>query len=491
MARSAYLIGALLCLLGGCSKCDGGAPQQAVSEKRQTITAAQRLRATMEAMPYLNSNPEDRDRGRKGITRHLPALAQQGINLYAAVGDSKAYLMDMAGKVLHRWSSKAGIWTDQDLPVGQKMWGPDGWFHVAMSPQGDLYAITYSNKLIKLDWDSNLQWIAAEQVHHDVRLLENGDVLALGLARKDITRPSGRVSPILDNEILLISPQGKTKKRISLYQMFMKNNLASAALAIKLSFAFLLLDRRLNPVEAWLANRAQDNLEKREVEKLFDVCWAAVTRDWSRVDNKYKLSKEIKKAVEVQALLFTPLDIFHTNSIEVIPRDEEGHWKKGDLLISIRNLNLVMVVDGSNWKIRGGWGPGNLDMQHHASLLPNSKIVVFDNGVSRKQSRIIQVDPKTRKIVWTYEGSPPESFFTNHLGGVTPLKNGNFLVAESNNGRVFEITRDKQIVWEFFGPDLYVPFGRKKPQRRPIYRMERFSAASIAPLLARKQPTSP
>ncbi len=32
------------------------------------------------------------------------------------------------------------------------------------------------------------------------------------------------------------------------------------------------------------------------------------------------------------------------------------------------------------------------------------------------------------------------------------LPNGNTLITESSGGRIFEVTRDGEIVWEFFNP---------------------------------------
>ena len=70
--------------------------------------------------------------------------------------------------------------------------------------------------------------------------------------------------------------------------------------------------------------------------------------------------------------------------------------------------------------------------------------------------------------VWEYRGDPPESFFTRERGGAHALSNGNVLITESAHGRVFEVTRQGEIVWEFWNPD----FSAEGP-RRQIYRMYR------------------
>ena len=44
-------------------------------------------------------------------------------------------------------------------------------------------------------------------------------------------------------------------------------------------------------------------------------------------------------------------------------------------------------------------------------------------------------------------------FFSAVQGAAQALPNGNVLVTESTKGRVFEVTRDGEIVWEFWNPD--------------------------------------
>jgi hypothetical protein len=110
-------------------------------------------------------------------------------------------------------------------------------------------------------------------------------------------------------------------------------------------------------------------------------------------------------------------------------------------------------------------------MQHHASLLDNGHFLVFDNGPAAGRSRILEVDPQTRQVVWSYQGTPPSSFFSIIGGGCQALPNGNVLITDSPRGRAFEVTREGQTVWEFFNPDLDNPY--LPGLRGPIYRMQR------------------
>lgn len=49
----------------------------------------------------------------------------------------------------------------------------------------------------------------------------------------------------------------------------------------------------------------------------------------------------------------------------------------------------------------------------------------------RDYSRVIEVEPVKRKVVWEYKAEPPESFFSGVMGGNQRLPNGNTLITES------------------------------------------------------------
>ena len=118
-----------------------------------------------------------------------------------------------------------------------------------------------------------------------------------------------------------------------------------------------------------------------------------------------------------------------------------------------------------------------LDLPHHASLLENGNILLFDNGTSRKYSRVLEVNPGTEKIEWEYKAPNPESFYSETRGAAQRLPNGNTLITESHKGRVFEVTPDKEIVWEFYNPQIQTvrnkKTDKKEKKRATIYRMSR------------------
>ena len=186
-------------------------------------------------------------------------------------------------------------------------------------------------------------------------------------------------------------------------------------------------------------------------------------------------------------------DIFHVNTLEIVSRDvyagDKRLFKKGDVLVCIRNMNLIAVVDLEKEEFTWYWGEGVLDGPHQPSLQDDGKILVFDNGLFRMYSRLIELDPATGEIEWEYTAEPPESFYTNEQGGVQQLPNGNLLVTESGKGHIFEITRKGELAWEFWNP----PLSHAGDQRKSIYRMSRLTAGfrNLSNCQSNATPTNP
>jgi len=147
-------------------------------------------------------------------------------------------------------------------------------------------------------------------------------------------------------------------------------------------------------------------------------------------------------------------DILHTNTVELLDgslSDKLPAFKKGNVLTSIRYLDLVGVVDLDServeWALSGLWR-----WQHQPTMLDNGHMLIFDNLGLGERSRVIELDPFTQEVYWEYVGTPDEPFFTESCGSSERLPNGNTLITESEAGRAFEVTPDKRIVWEFFNP---------------------------------------
>ena len=140
---------------------------------------------------------------------------------------------------------------------------------------------------------------------------------------------------------------------------------------------------------------------------------------------------------------------------------------------------MIGVVDVKEEKIIWSYGRGILDKPHHPTLLDNGNILIFDNGRTREYSRIIELDPVTKEIVWKYQADPRDSFSSYWGGSSQRLPNGNTLITESHRGRVFEVTKNGQKVWEFYNPRTW----ERENKRGTIYRMMRITDPENYPCL--------
>lgn len=145
----------------------------------------------------------------------------------------------------------------------------------------------------------------------------------------------------------------------------------------------------------------------------------------------------------------------HANTCFVFP--------DGDILTSFLTLNTIAILDKTTGNIKWRWGPGELAHQHDANMLENGNILVFDNGSHRPSSssspygmigfsRVLEVDPASNKIVWEFKDEAPLHFNASLVSGCQGLPNGNTLICDGPMGRFFEVTPDKELVWEYISP---------------------------------------
>ena len=128
----------------------------------------------------------------------------------------------------------------------------------------------------------------------------------------------------------------------------------------------------------------------------------------------------------------------------------------GDILISLRHISTCAIIDRQTGKFRWEktdiyWGG-----QHDPQILPNGNMIVFANGdntpEAHPRSRIVEFDPETGEEVWVYMDKPSRNFYSHFISGQDRLPNGNTLICEGLWGRIFEVTHDGELVWEYISP---------------------------------------
>ncbi len=381
-----------------------------VSDAEVTVSGSTN---TLGSLPYVAWTPAEDSIEKSGVTLYNKELAFDGLNLYASWTKPEAYLIDMHGNIIHKWSvtTKAGS---------------EVWYKAELCQNGDLLVAVRDSTLMCLDWDSNIKWSRQLRAHHDIAVEESGMIYAL--ARQDrLVFYSNIPVPIVDDYIAVLSPDGQLKRKIYLYDLARKHVGLSAILRIyKTDMAFF-------------KPRLLMYMIRRRVNRAFCLAYD------------------------------TCFDLLHTNSIEILDRNIDGFCKRGDWLVSIREIDLIGVIDPDTERFVWTWGPGDLDGQHGPSLLSNGNVLIFDNGPRRGFSRVLELNPLSGDIEWEYKSKLPEDFFCGHGGFCQRLPNGNTLITDTSIGRAFEVTKGGRIVWEFYNP-------RTSPdtlERETIYRLER------------------
>lgn len=208
-------------------------------------------------------------------------------------------------------------------------------------------------------------------------------------------------------------------------------------------------------------------------------------------------------------------DWMHTNSMSVLGPNR--HYDNGDerfhpdnIIIDGRQTNIICIISKETGKIVWKLGPdytapearfiGQVVGQHHAHMIPQGlpgagNILIYDNGGMggygapnpgsktglnnslRDYSRVIEFDPVTMKMVWECKPSDmgnampyhADHFYSMFISSAQRLPNGNTLITEGSGGRLMEVTRDHELVWEYISPywGKYLPINM-------IYRAYRY-----------------
>jgi hypothetical protein len=335
----------------------------------------------------------------RGVTVHDPTKAYGGYTLYTSGHAQKALLVSMTGEVVHEWHLPFSAVWDETADVKKPQ--PDTLIYYRKAhlyPNGDLLAIyitagdtPWGYGLVKMDKDSRVIWKYLERVHHDVEVAEDGRIYTLTHEiRNTVLKKWGHLKPPrIDDFAVVLSPEGEELKKVSVIDAF-----AASPYAIMLN----------------------------------TVAW------------------------------YSSGDYTHTNAIEPTDKAAAKQLSEAEgeqVLLSIREIGAIGLLDLDRevftWALRGPWLG-----QHDPDLLPDGNMLLFDNyghyGTGGA-SRVIEFNPKNLEIVWSYAGDDQHPFFSALRSAQERLPNGNTLITESDGGRLFEVSRDGEIVWEYINPE--------------------------------------
>jgi outer membrane protein assembly factor BamB len=194
-----------------------------------------------------------------------------------------------------------------------------------------------------------------------------------------------------------------------------------------------------------------------------DVVWE--WRTWEHLDPQADCITAVQERREEWA---------HGNGVAELPN--------GDIVVSFRTISTVIIIDRKTGNIIWKLGAPPLCGQHAPTPLPNGNLLIFDNGPHRLDhampfSRVIEVEPATKQIVWEYREKRESDFFSPRISNAQRLANGNTLICEGDFGRLFEVTSNGEVVWEYVNPYFGGP---SNAQHNRVFRAYRYNAEEIA-----------
>lgn len=407
----------------------------------------------LKSLPYVSWSEKDVDDHLKGVVKHDRKNAFSGYNLYT--DDARyAYLMDMAGRVVYRWQFPPSI--------------QGRWEHAELLDDGSIVAICVAKCVAKIDRNSNIIWIKNISANHDIAILPDGGYL-IPVADPEIGYHSHMVK---FDSVVRLSGDGdileiwSTREQLPALKKLHKPlsvDLEGSRASAVLRELYLFIKKIYASTNAYRKNvighvgryHGQNHSLPLVKKPAFSE----------------RISAKIFKKVEKIIGLTSSHDYYHLNTIEVLPQTDLGmrdpRFQQGNYLICLRNADLILILDKDTKTVVWHWGPGMLDWPHMPTLLENGNILIYDNGANRSYSRIVEFNPISESIEWEYRASPPQEFYSPLRGSNQRLPNGNTLICDSENGRAFEVTKDKEVVWEFYNPEI------KEGKRKLIYRMMR------------------
>ncbi len=255
--------------------------------------------------------------------------------------------------------------------------------------------------------------------------------------------------------------------------------------------------------------------------------WDHLIQDYDPTKQNYGVVEDHPELIDINFGRAT-MDWNHINSIEYNPEFDQ-------ILLSVHNFNEIWVIDhsttteeaashtGGNSE-KGGdllyrWGNPiayragttanqKLYGQHDARWIEpgcpgEGNILVFNNGLGRPGVPYSSVDEIAPPVdnngsyyiepgsafgpdeqLWIYTAENPPDFYAYMISGAQRITNGNTVICDGKHGRFFEVTYDKQTVWEYINP-------YPSPALNNVFKIERYPSnySGLANLIL--QPENP
>ncbi|UCF50032.1 MAG: aryl-sulfate sulfotransferase [Thermoplasmatales archaeon] len=223
--------------------------------------------------------------------------------------------------------------------------------------------------------------------------------------------------------------------------------------------------------------------------------WDHLIQDFDQTKENYGVVENHPELIDINFGVTNP-DWLHTNSIDY--NDEFDQ-----ILLSVHNFHEVWVIDhsttteeaaghtggnsGKGGDILYRWGNprtyragGSNDQklfgQHDARWIEpgfpgEGNILVFNNGLGRPEGKYSSVDEIVPPVddygnyfyttglaygpedpIWIYTAENPTDFYSSMISGAQRIANGNTVICNGKKGIFFEVTYEKETIWEYTNP---------------------------------------
>jgi outer membrane protein assembly factor BamB len=133
-------------------------------------------------------------------------------------------------------------------------------------------------------------------------------------------------------------------------------------------------------------------------------------------------------------------EVLHTNAVEYL--NENPFTGEPALLISSKIQSTIHMIEYPSGEVLWEFSE-NLEGQHDPTFLENGNILIFNNG--KKSSEVLEVDPLTNEVVWSYDAV---GFASKFISGAQRLENGNTFITEGDDGHLFEVNSEGDVLWD-------------------------------------------
>ncbi len=401
-----------------------------------------------------------------GTTIYQPDKAWSGYTIFDTIDEQGAALIDMNGNLLRQFTNIAAAPGPARILPGGFVMGGD----MPREPHQEAIAV------VQYDWDGREVWRFDRT---DEVTTEAGETIWAARLHHDWQRegnPVGYYAPDMEPA----TDRGRT-----------------LILAHKSVTAPEITDKQL------------------EDDYVIEVSWdGEILWEWLASDHvaEFGLTEDARNVI-YRAAAFNEergsFDWLHINAMSYVGPNQwydngDQRFHPDNVLLSIRRPNVIAIVDRTGavvWRMGPDYRQskelneiGQIIGQHQPHIIPKGlpgagNLMVFDNGgesgygwvhpsapdgvsaVRRASSRVLEINPVTFEKVWEYSVSGIEAFrfFSHYVSNTQRLPNGNTMISEGADGRIFEITSEGEIVWEYISPF----FGTEIPTRHSIYRAHR------------------